>query len=431
MPISNPASYVDLKQTFSRRGFPSLPFLRRCVKYLMNVQSPKEIGRELEISSQLDAIFFDLHSCIPVQSSSVNRQARFIFIGPDRRATISESYITYLHFDDKVSTALARSRHKNSFSPNAVSEKWRGFPPVLRDVHKKSHQNEIARHFTWRHPYLPTPAPAPPPPCCRHRDKPRAHLHALWRPREELGAARQPLRVAVFRIFPSNEGEQPILNASLIHFLENVLFEREWMRKRPVTVQSLDRSDPCSTGWSKLQNPSDESWFVIAVRTMISQVGRAVGSFWPAAFIGVTVILSAAPGQSYPQSGEVPTTDSSAKRIWHRKTRCGLPVRVLIVLGKTIRESFSFSRVIVFRLLKEVTDFQLKPATKHFLVQSTFYANSKWWIRTTTTRKHRFNSNLTCTFHSHLIHGYFALSSGIMDQEQNDHSSLTPHTCCD
>ena len=48
-----------------------------------------------------------------MQSSSVNRQAWFIFIGPDWRATISESYITYLHFDDKVSTALARSRQKN------------------------------------------------------------------------------------------------------------------------------------------------------------------------------------------------------------------------------------------------------------------------------------------------------------------------------
>ena len=57
---------------------------------------------------------FDRHSCIRVQSSSVNRQAWFIFIGPDWRATISESYITYLHFDDKVSTAPpALSRHKN------------------------------------------------------------------------------------------------------------------------------------------------------------------------------------------------------------------------------------------------------------------------------------------------------------------------------
>ena len=55
--------------------------------------------------------FFDRHSRIRVQSSSVNRQAWFIFIGPDWPATISESYITYLHFDDKVSTALARSRH--------------------------------------------------------------------------------------------------------------------------------------------------------------------------------------------------------------------------------------------------------------------------------------------------------------------------------
>ena len=100
----SPASFVDLTQTFSRRGFP-------CVKYLTNVQSPKEKGRELQISSRRH--FFDRHSCIRVQSSSVNRQAWFIFIGPDWRATISESYITYFHFDDKVSTALPRSRHKN------------------------------------------------------------------------------------------------------------------------------------------------------------------------------------------------------------------------------------------------------------------------------------------------------------------------------
>ena len=53
----SPASYIDLTQTFSRRGFPSLPCLRRCVKYLTNVQSPKEKGRELQISSQFDAIF--------------------------------------------------------------------------------------------------------------------------------------------------------------------------------------------------------------------------------------------------------------------------------------------------------------------------------------------------------------------------------------
>ena len=53
----SPASYVDLTQSFSRRGFPSLPCLRRCVKYLTNVQSPKEKGRELQISSQFDAIF--------------------------------------------------------------------------------------------------------------------------------------------------------------------------------------------------------------------------------------------------------------------------------------------------------------------------------------------------------------------------------------
>ena len=58
----SPASHVDLTQTFSRRGFPSLPCLRRCVKYLTNVQSPKEKGRELQIS-QFDAIFSTCHSC--------------------------------------------------------------------------------------------------------------------------------------------------------------------------------------------------------------------------------------------------------------------------------------------------------------------------------------------------------------------------------
>ena len=68
--------------------------------------------------------FFDRYSCIRVQSSSVNRQAWFIFIGPDWRATISESYITYLHFDDKVSTALARSRHKNA--PLSTRSRWEG-----------------------------------------------------------------------------------------------------------------------------------------------------------------------------------------------------------------------------------------------------------------------------------------------------------------
>ena len=38
----SPASYVDLTQTFSRRGFPSLPCLRRCVKYLTNVRRRKD-----------------------------------------------------------------------------------------------------------------------------------------------------------------------------------------------------------------------------------------------------------------------------------------------------------------------------------------------------------------------------------------------------
>ena len=34
-----------------------------------------------------------------------SRQARFILIGPDWRATIYESYITYLHFDDNYSVS--------------------------------------------------------------------------------------------------------------------------------------------------------------------------------------------------------------------------------------------------------------------------------------------------------------------------------------
>ena len=41
-----------------------------------------------------------------------NRYLQRYMCLPDWRATISESYITYLHFDDKVSTALPRSRHK-------------------------------------------------------------------------------------------------------------------------------------------------------------------------------------------------------------------------------------------------------------------------------------------------------------------------------
>ena len=103
----SPASYVDLTQTFSRRGFPSLPCLRRCVKYLTNVQSPKEKGRELQISSQFDAIF---STATRVQSSSVNRQAWFIFIGPDWRATISESYITHLLTYISMTKCLRRYR---------------------------------------------------------------------------------------------------------------------------------------------------------------------------------------------------------------------------------------------------------------------------------------------------------------------------------
>ena len=90
----HPASYVDLTQTFSRRGFPSLPCLRSCVKYLMNVRRKKDGNSRYR--HNIRRHFFDRHSCIRVQSSSVNRQAWFIFIGPDCRATISESYITYI-----------------------------------------------------------------------------------------------------------------------------------------------------------------------------------------------------------------------------------------------------------------------------------------------------------------------------------------------
>ena len=78
----------------------------------MNVQSPKEKGRELEISSQFDAIFSTATRAFVCKVRlSIDKHGSFL-IGPDWRATISESYITYLHFDDKVSTALARSIHK-------------------------------------------------------------------------------------------------------------------------------------------------------------------------------------------------------------------------------------------------------------------------------------------------------------------------------
>ena len=110
----SPASYVDLTQTFSMRGFPSLPCLRRCVKYLTNVQSPKEKGRELEISSQFDAIFpTATRAFVCKVRLSIDKRGSFslVPIGPRPFPNLT---LLYLHFDDKVSTALARSRHKKS-----------------------------------------------------------------------------------------------------------------------------------------------------------------------------------------------------------------------------------------------------------------------------------------------------------------------------
>ena len=100
------------------------------------------------------------------------------------------------------------SPKKNSSSPNAVSEKCHGFPPVLRDVHKidpaKMKLHGISHDVNRTYPPQPHPLPnrvadivtnpsrsqhrtafhmtslvhtrhtsTPPPPCCRHRDKPR------------------------------------------------------------------------------------------------------------------------------------------------------------------------------------------------------------------------------------------------------------------
>ena len=214
----SPASYVDLAQTFSRRGFPSLPCLRRCVKYLTNVQSPKEKGRELQPDVlTIGRHFFDSHSSIRVQSSSVNRQAWFIFIGPDWRATISESYITYLHFDDKVSTALARSRHKKPAEVEIQQRCWRWIGHMLR----KPATNTTRQALRWN-------------PQGKRKRQAMKHLaRRPWRRRQEdgphLGTAgetgpgqrrlERPCRQPMFQEGRQAERKGPPLTACLLHKL--------------------------------------------------------------------------------------------------------------------------------------------------------------------------------------------------------------------
>ena len=93
----SPASYVDLTQTFSRRGFPSLPCLRRCVKYLTNVQSPKEKVRELKISSQFDAIFSTAtHAFVCKVRLSIDKRGSFSLIPIGARPFPKLTLLTYI-----------------------------------------------------------------------------------------------------------------------------------------------------------------------------------------------------------------------------------------------------------------------------------------------------------------------------------------------
>ena len=121
--------------------------------------------------------------------------------------------LAFLNFSSSNLSPIGLSTfptQKNTSSPNTVSEKWRGFPPVLRDgVHKKIPPKWNCTAFRMTSLVLHPPPPLPPP-CGRHRDKPRGSpaphgaqaLRVLWRRREDLGAAHLALRVAVFRIFP-------------------------------------------------------------------------------------------------------------------------------------------------------------------------------------------------------------------------------------
>ena len=144
----SPASYVDLTQTFSRRGFPSLPCLRRCVKYLTNVQSPKEKGRELQISSQFDAIFSTATRAFVCKVRlSIDKRGSFSLVPigarPFPNLTLLTYLLTYLHFDDKVSTALPRSRHnkankereqRSSILIQTFGIYWRNLRPGSRSI---------------------------------------------------------------------------------------------------------------------------------------------------------------------------------------------------------------------------------------------------------------------------------------------------------
>ena len=119
----SPASYVDLTQTFSRRGFPSLPCLRRCVKYLTNVQSPKDKGRELQISSQFDSIFSTATRAFVCKVRlSIDKRGSFSLVPIGARPFPNLTLLTYLltYISMTKSTALARSRHKNASKDKLV-----------------------------------------------------------------------------------------------------------------------------------------------------------------------------------------------------------------------------------------------------------------------------------------------------------------------
>ena len=81
----------------------------------MNVQSPKEKGRELQISSQFDAIFSTATRAFVCKVRlSIDKRGSFSLVPIDTPPFPNLTLLTYLHFDDKVSTALPRSRHKNA-----------------------------------------------------------------------------------------------------------------------------------------------------------------------------------------------------------------------------------------------------------------------------------------------------------------------------